>query len=214
MRVKEGVMRTFTSLVSVMVATLSMTMTAHAQEAVGVEAQQRLTAEIFATALFPAEIVAAAQKADEIATRTRENRIKAECRLEEAEAVYDRVLRHPEIPVKLFVPVYEEYVNAIQALWDIDSELKAANEFVVSLYFSWMMSGVVEDDTNSAGSEGSNPSEVFQKWLEATQVSYISVSDNDKEMHRTMLNMGQYKINHDRRRLSRFSQVLECKLEM
>lgn len=172
------------SLTFIVVFTVMSLGTARAQQT-----SHRLTAEVFAEAGFPTEIIGAARKADDLVGQTRENRIKAERYLAQIEPIYDRALGKPEIPSVLFQKLQEKYKAALHDLWSADWGLRMADNQVSALYYNWTLEG---SDTKSA--------QVFQEWLIASRIEYINVSAEDKEMYRLMLNIGRYRIFTERHR--------------
>ncbi len=168
-------MRSLTTLVVFVMTSLG---TANAQEA-----SHRLTAEIFVEASFPTEIVEAAQKADEVAKRTEESRIKARQYVERIEPVFDRAVFMLQIPLRLFEELQSEYEAALQRYWGIDGELKLADDLVAALYYNWTLEG---SDAKSA--------QVFQEWQTASRVDYVKLSKEDEEAYSFLLGIGRSRI--------------------
>jgi len=168
-------MRSLTTLVVVVVM---MTLGTNAQET-----PHRLTADIFVAAAFPAEIVEAAQKADEVAERTQGNRARAKDYLEQIEPVFDRAVFMLQIPLRLFEELQSEYEAALQRYLGIDRELKLADDLVAALYYNWMLKGT---DAKSA--------QVFQEWQMASRVDYVKLSKEDEEAYSFLLGIGRTRI--------------------
>lgn len=155
--------------------------TANAQETTP---SHRLTAEVFVAAEFPAEIIEAAQKADEVAKRTQERRARAKEYLEHIEPIFDRALFMPQIPLQLFEKLQREYEAALQSYWDTDRETRSADEMVEALYYNWTLE--VTEDAKSA--------QVFQEWRTASRVDYINVSEEEAIAYRLMIGIGRSRI--------------------
>lgn len=170
-------MRSLTFVVTVVMMTLG---TANAQET---GPSHRLTADVFVAASFPAEIIEAAQKADEIAQQTQEKRAPAKEYLEHIEPVFDRAVFMPQIPLEIFEELQNNYEAALQRYWDTDRETRQADDRVEALYYNWTLAG---SDTKSA--------QVFQEWKMASRIDYIEVSKDEEEAYRLMINIGRARI--------------------
>ncbi|MDO8496627.1 MAG: hypothetical protein Q7S43_04250 [bacterium] len=147
------------------------------------ETLHRLTADVFVEAGFPTEIVEAAQKADEVAKRTEESRVRAKQYVERIEPVFDRAIFMLQIPLRLFEELQSEYEAALQRYWGIDRELKLADDLVSALYYNWALEC---SDAKSA--------QVFQEWQTATRVDYVKLSKEEEEAYSFLLGIDRSRI--------------------
>lgn len=152
----------------------------------------RLSADIFVEASFPNDVIEAARKADEVALRTAEMRREIELRLRRVEKVYDDALLWPNISIDRLISVFENYSAVSSEYWSVDQNLKIADEVVESRYYIWTLKGF-----------SPSSAQVFQMWREAARANYISVSSEEEETYRLMLNIGIDRINRQLQRQRR-----------
>lgn len=170
-------MRSLTFVIVVMAMSLG---TANAQEETS---PHRLTADVFISAGFPADIIEAAQLADEVAKRTQENRAMAKQDLDLIEPIFDRAVFMPQIPLQLFEKLQNEYETVLQRLWDTDREIRQADDRVSYLYHNW-----APEDLNAQAAQ------VFQEWQTASRLNYLTVSEDEAEAYRLMIGIGRSRI--------------------
>lgn len=166
------------SLTFIVVFTAMSLGTASAQQT-----SHRLTADVFVSAGFPAEIVEATQTADEVAKRTQDNRATAKQNLDLIESVFDRAVFMLQIPLELFEKLQNEYEAALQKYWDTDWEIRQADDRVGYLYHNWAPEDL---DTQMA--------QVFQEWQTASRLDYLTVSEEEAEAYRLMIGIGRARI--------------------